>query len=193
VARFDSEDGFSAILGAARLLSTDRKASEAYLAIEDPHEPWPPLPGKTTSAGPFYLVWRQPQLSGIGREEWPFKIAAVTILDDPRRVFPNIYPADQAPQSVQNGFKSFQKNCFPCHQMNGSGAATIGPDLNLPMNPTEYLDAPALEALIRNPASVRKWPGMAMRGFSVTALPDAELADLIAYLRYMSTRKVNAK
>jgi hypothetical protein len=32
---------------------------------------------------------------------------------------------------------------------------------------------------------------MVMRGFSEAAIPDAELSDLIAYLRYMSTRKSN--
>jgi cytochrome c1 len=75
--------------------------------------------------------------------------------------------------------------------MNGNGAGTIGPDLNLPTNPTEYFDARTLASLIRDPASVRSWPGMIMRGFSEAAIPDAELSDLIAYLRYMSTRKSN--
>jgi cytochrome c1 len=32
---------------------------------------------------------------------------------------------------------------------------------------------------------------MVMRGFSEAAIPDAELSDLVAYLRYMSTRKRN--
>jgi cytochrome c1 len=73
--------------------------------------------------------------------------------------------------------------------MNGNGAAAIGPDLNLPMNPTEYFEAQALSAFIRNPASVRTWPGMVMHGFSAAAIPDAELADLLAYLRNMSSRK----
>ena len=57
------------------------------------------------------------------------------------------------------------------------------------MNPTEYFEANALASLIRDPASVRTWPRRAMRGFSEAAIPDAELSDLIAYLRHMSTRK----
>ena len=179
-------DGFSAILQKTRLLSPDPKASKAYLAIEDPKSPWPDLGGETTSAGPFYLVWTNPQASTIGREEWPFKIVSIAILSDPRGAFPAIYPADDAAPNVQNGLKSFLKNCFACHKMNGNGAGSIGPDLNLPMNPTEYLDEAALAALIRHPASVRTWPGMVMRGFSEAAIPDAERADLIAYLRYMS-------
>jgi mono/diheme cytochrome c family protein len=189
VVQCNSADGFSAILAKTRLLSPDPKASKAYLAIEDPMSPWPDLVGKTTSAGPFYLVWKDPQASAIGREEWPFQVVSFAILSDPRSAFPNIYPADDAVPNVQNGFKSFLKNCFACHKMNGNGAGSIGPDLNLPMNPTEYLEETALAALIRHPASVRTWPGMVMRGFSEGALPDAERSDLIAYLRYMSKTK----
>jgi mono/diheme cytochrome c family protein len=189
VVQCNGADGFSAILEKTRLLSPDPKASKAYLAIEDPKSPWPDLVGKTTSAGPFYLVWTDPQASAIGREEWPFQVASFTILSDMRSAFPSIYPADDAAPNVQNGFKSFLKNCFACHKMNGNGAGSIGPDLNRPMNPTEYLGETALAALIRHPASVRTWPGMVMRGFSEAAIPDAERSDLIAYLRYMSKTK----
>ena len=73
--------------------------------------------------------------------------------------------------------------------MNGNGAGSIGPDLNLPMNPTEYFEAKALESVIRDPASVRNWPRRTMPGFSEAAIPAAELSDLIAYLRHMSTWK----
>ena len=186
VIQCNGTDGFSAILQQSRLFGTDPGASKAYLAIEDPKHPWPHLVGKTASAGPFYLVWTDPQASAIGREEWPYQIASFHILSDPRTVFPQAYPAGDAPMNVQNGFQLFQKNCFACHKMNGDGAGTIGPDLNLPMNPTEYFDSKALAQLIRNPASVRTWPGMTMRGFSEAAINGAELADLIAYLRYMS-------
>ena len=166
VVQFRSIDGFSAVLEKSRLFNPDPKASKAFLAIEDPKRPWPELPGKAASAGPFYLVWTNPQASSIGSEEWPYQIASFTILTDARDVFPKIYPADDAPAAIQNGFKSFQRNCFPCHKMNGNGAGSIGPDLNLPMNPTEYLQSSALKALIRDPASLRSWPQRAMSGFS---------------------------
>jgi cytochrome c2 len=189
VIQFNSSDGFSANLEKSRLFSADPTASKAFLAIEDPRNPWPQLGGKTASAGPFYLLWVNPQASGIGPEEWPYGIVSIHVLADKHSVFPNIFPAANATPDVQNGFKSFQKNCFACHKMNGNGTASIGPDLNLPRNPTEYFDAKALSALIRNPASVRTWPGMVMRGFSEAVIPDAELADLIAYLGHMSTHK----
>src|SRR5262252_4756350 len=66
VVQFSSTDGFSATLEKTRLLSTDPKAATAYLAIEDPRSPWPHLTGKNTSAGPFYLVWKNPGASSIG-------------------------------------------------------------------------------------------------------------------------------
>lgn len=191
VIQFNGSDGFSANLEKARLFSADPKASKAFLAIEDPDHPWPKLEGKATSAGPFYLVWMNPQASGIGPEEWPYGIVSIRILSDARNVFPNIFPAADAMPNVQNGLRSFRKNCFACHKMNGNGTASIGPDLNLPRNPTEYFDTKALTSLIRNPASVRIWPAMVMRGFPQAVIPDTELADLISYLEYMSAHQVN--
>ena len=48
--------------------------SIAYIAIENPKSKWPDLPLKPSSgsAGPFYLVWLKPELSGILQEEWPY-------------------------------------------------------------------------------------------------------------------------
>ena len=189
VLQFQCTDGFSATLEKTRLLSTDPKASTAFLAIEDPKSPWPHLAGKNASAGPFYLVWKNPEASSISPEESPYQLASFEILSDLRSVFPKIYPAADAAPNVQNGFRSFQRNCFACHKMNGNGAGSIGPDLNLPMNPTEYFEAKALESVIRDPASVRNWPRRTMPGFSEAAIPAAELLDLIAYLRHMSTWK----
>ena len=185
VIQCNGTDGFSAILGRARLFGTDPAASQAFLAIEDPKHPWPHLAGGTTSAGPFYLVWTNPRASAIGSEEWPYKIASLHVLPDARSVFPKIYPAADAPRNVQRGFRSFQKNCSACHTMNGEGGGSVGPDLNLPMNPTRYFAPAALVRFIRDPSSVRHWPRMTMHGFSAAAIPDPELADLIAYLRYM--------
>ena len=189
VIQCNGTDGFSAVLDQRRLLSTDPKASEAMLAIEEKTDPWPSLTGRTTSAGPFYLMWLRPEASSIGREEWPFNVASFHVVADSRALFPAMYPADGASHSVQAGFKSFQKNCFACHKMNGAGAGVIGPDLNIPRNPTEYFDAKALRIFVRDPAQVRAWPAMAMRGFSETAITDEELSDLIAYLHYMSAWK----
>jgi mono/diheme cytochrome c family protein len=38
----------------------------------------------------------------------------------------------------------FVTQCLVCHKLNGAGSADVGPDLNLPENPTEYFQASAL-------------------------------------------------
>ena len=60
-------DGFAAELAAAPLLNT--QGSRAWLAIEDPAHPWPPLSAGKHSAGPFYLVWTDPQADNIRPEQ----------------------------------------------------------------------------------------------------------------------------
>src|SRR5260221_9038873 len=102
VVQCNGADGFSPILQKTRLLSPDPKASKAYLAIEDPKSPSPDLVGKTTSAGPFYLLCPDAQASAIGREEKPVQGASKAILLDGRSPFPYTYPADDASPNGHN-------------------------------------------------------------------------------------------
>jgi hypothetical protein len=66
--RFVATDGFSASIDPARLLNTSPSGAIAYVAVEPKEKPWPPLlAGGKTSAGPFYVVWDQPERSRISR------------------------------------------------------------------------------------------------------------------------------
>ena len=47
-----------------------------------------------------------------------------------------------------------------------------------------------LHALIRNPKSVRTWPGQRMMGLPPDLLSNQEIDLIIAYLKHMATRKV---
>jgi hypothetical protein len=47
-----------------------------WVAVEDPAHPWPHLRGKTVSAGPFYLVWQDPERVRISTEQWAYALAA---------------------------------------------------------------------------------------------------------------------
>ncbi len=162
--------------------------SMAWIAIEDPEKPWPKLPGKDVSAGPFYLVWTDPQRSGVTTEQWPFALASLTGVESPARRWPQMAVAADiaADAPARRGQDVFIKQCLPCHRMNGAGEGTIGPDLGQPMNPTQYMTETGLRALIRDPKSVRTWPEQQMQGFDATMLPEADLDDLIAYLTYMA-------
>lgn len=185
-------DGFAAQLPMDQLLARGPDRAEAWLAIEEEAAPWPKLKGKTVSAGPFYLVWLRAQAGRIGPEQWPYLIARFRSVDAPVKRWPElgVDPALAEDAPARLGQAQFIKHCLACHRLNGGGAATMGPDLNLPANPTEYFQAGALRRYLRDPSSLRSWPEQKMPGFSAEAINDGELDALIAYLAHMAQRRL---
>jgi len=183
---FQASDGFSAPISPSRLLNKLDRGSIAYIALEDPGNPWPVIKKNGKSAGPFYLVWVDPEKSGISSEEWPYWLVGFEIKKSLKSEYPKIFPNDP---KVSRGFKLFLNNCFACHTMNRQGESNIGPDLNLPMNPTEYFKIEVLKKLIRNPQDVRHWPEGRMLGFDKDILSDQDIIDVISYLKHMSRSK----
>ncbi|MFG1357619.1 c-type cytochrome [Xanthobacter pseudotagetidis] len=163
----------------------------AFVAVEPHHAPWPKLKGKAATAGPFYIVWQNPQAGRVSSEHWAYQVASIESALDPLLKWPQIdvAPALAVDAPARRGLAVFIHNCMPCHQMNGGGESTIGPDLNLPMNPTEYFQPAALRQLIRDPAAVRTWPEQRMPGFDAATIPERDLSDLIAYLDAMRHRR----
>jgi mono/diheme cytochrome c family protein len=182
-------DGFAAELTAAPLLET--RGARAWLAVEDPAQPWPALAEGKPSAGPFYLVWTNPQAGHISPEQWPFQISRIKQLKTVAERFPALLPDPKlaANDPINQGFAVFQKNCLACHRLNGAGDAQVGPDLNIPYNPTEYFGADFLKRYIRDPQSLRHWPQAKMPAFAASVLPDSELDLLVGYLKHMTGRK----
>jgi mono/diheme cytochrome c family protein len=187
--RFVASDGFVATLPAALLLA--RSGAVAYLAIEPVDAPWPPLkPEGGASAGPFYLVWLNPERARVTPEQWPYQVARIEAVAPLIKRYPMLGPASSAHESVRRGYAVFEKNCSVCHTLNLGGDASVGPDLNVPYNPTEYMRVDALRLLIRNPQSLRRWPAAKMPAFETRLLSDRDLSDLLAYLRHMADRKI---
>ena len=183
-------DGFAAELTAAPLL--EKTGARAWLAVEDPAHPWPALAQGKPSAGPFYLVWTNPQAGHISPEQWPFQISTIKQLQTVAERFPALLPDPKlaADDPVNQGFALFQKNCLACHRLNGAGDAQMGPDLNIPYNPTEYFGGDFLKRYIRDPQSLRHWPQAKMPAFATSVLPDHELDLLVGYLQHMAGRKL---
>ena len=183
-------DGFAAELTAAPLL--EKTGARAWLAVEDPAHPWPALAQGKPSAGPFYLVWTNPQAGHISPEQWPFQISTIKQLQTVAERFPALLPDPKlaADDPVNQGFALFQKNCLACHRLNGAGDAQMGPDLNIPYNPTEYFGGDFLKRYIRDPQSLRQWPQAKMPAFATSVLPDHELDLLVGYLQHMAGRKL---
>ena len=182
-------DGFAAELTAAPLLA--KTGARAWLAVEDPAHPWPALAQGKPSAGPFYMVWTHPQAGHISPEQWPFQVSRIKQLQTVAERFPALLPDPKlaADDPVNLGFALFQKNCLACHRLNGAGDAQMGPDLNIPYNPTEYFGGDFLKRYIRDPQSLRHWPQAKMPAFAANVLPDNELDLLLGYLQHMAGRK----
>ncbi len=189
---FSCLDGFSAPIDAKRLLNRDPKGAIAYLAIGQIDKEWTLGKSKEKNPGPFYLVWLNPEKSHIGSEEWPYALAGFELRSSIETEFPLITPDKnlRPKNQVYLGYKLFVKSCFACHTLNGDGHSQMGPDLNIPYNPTEYFETKWLEKLVRNPQNLRFWPQGKMHGLDQTALSDKELKSIIEYLKYMSHRKV---
>jgi mono/diheme cytochrome c family protein len=184
-------DGFAAQLPVDLVTNTDSAKAVAWLAIESDDAPWPMLPGKTASAGPFYIVWTGAMAATIRSEQWPYQVAKLESQPSPAARWPalGVDPALPATHPVRAGQTLFVTQCLPCHTLNGAGSSMVGPDMNKPMNPTEYLTHDGLHALIRDPRSVRDWPGLLMPGFAADQMSDREIDLVIDYLAHMATRR----
>jgi mono/diheme cytochrome c family protein len=161
-----------------------------WLAVEEPAHPWPHLPGKTVSAGPFYLIWQDPEHAGISTEQWPYALAALALVPSPIQRWPAIAVDASVPEDApaRRGQAVFIANCLPCHRLGGSGEGTVGPDLLWPMPAIAYFTEAGLHALIRNPAAVRSWPAQQMPAFDAATIGDSDIDALIVYLQYVAAR-----
>jgi mono/diheme cytochrome c family protein len=183
--QFVAQDGFVANIPGAALA---HKIAQPWIAIEPAETPWPALAtGK--SAGPFYLVWLKPEAGKVGQEYWPYQIAKIAEIAPLEKRYPQLLPMKGAGIAAQRGMQVFVANCAACHKLNGGGDAAVGPDLNKPFSPTEYFTPPFLRKLIRDPASVRDWSERKMPGYAKSALSDAQVDDLIAYLKQMASQR----
>ncbi|WP_159997469.1 cytochrome c [Roseomonas sp. 18066] len=183
-----ASDGFASQIPGALLRDSP---AEPWIAVEDPAAPWPALPGKAASAGPFYLVWRNPAAGDVRPEQWPYMLARLTAVAPPLRRWPQLAVAATLPDAdpARHGAEVYVTQCLACHRMKGAGAGEMGPDLGAPMPALAYLTEPGLRALIRDSAAVRTWPGRQMPAFDEAALPPAELEALVAYLRHQAGRR----
>ena len=184
-------DGFAAQLPLDLVRRRAPAGAIPWLAIEDPAQPWPKLPGKQVGAGPFYLVWLGPDASSVRGEQWPYQIVRITIESSPLARWPSLAVDAALPANdpARAGQRLFVTQCLACHRIDGAGSSRAGPDLNSPMNPVDYFQPAALRRYIRNPASVRDWPGRSMPAFPPDQLSDRELDQIVAYLAYMARRK----
>ena len=83
-----AQDGFVTQLPRDLVYAND--GIVGYVAIEAADKPWPSIPGKAKSAGPFYIVWVGPQASSVPTMKWPYQVVSLSVQDVPARRWPSL-------------------------------------------------------------------------------------------------------
>lgn len=189
--RLVASDGFVTNLAADLVFPPTGGGSVPWLAVEPPGAAWPATP-EGNAPGPFYLVWLDPEASGILREQWPYAVATIALVPEASVRWPQLEVGEDAPLGAtltRQGQVLVATQCMVCHPVAGAGDAAVGPDLTLPYSPTEYFAPWALRAYVRDPAGLRSWPDMRMTGFPEDVLSDGDLDAVVAYLGYLAERR----
>lgn len=181
---FICSDGFQSFVP-----KEDFRNAQAFLAFErigqasfslvNKHEA-----NKLIPLAPFYLIWETSKAGS--NEEWAYQIVGVDLINFGEH-FPQTAPPANSPTSVKRGFIAFTKRCISCHTINGDGGGKA-PELNYPVNVTEYYNEYWLRRWIAQPTDVRF--STSMPSLSLPAEErDAAINDLIAYLKAMAKNK----
>ncbi len=131
--------------------------------------------------GPFYPVF----VPGPEADSWagPFAVEKVEFEDQSPGPPPSAPPEVEDSSPVAQGYATFKKFCISCQAINGDGGQ-VGPELNRPMNVTEYFDEATLRQMMKDPTQVRENSKMA-----ILHLPDAEIDKVVAYLKHMRSHR----
>ena len=148
---------------------------------------WEPLQsGKAwITPAPYYLVWAEGKALG---EEYPrpYQLTRIELVSFERR-YPTLYPPGVAHDSAAaRGFTLFKDHCLGCHSINLEGG-TVGPELNVPQNITEYWSRDVLRGFIRNVSAFRLKSKMPV--FEGILTP-AQVDDVLTYLDAVKDHKI---
>jgi mono/diheme cytochrome c family protein len=191
---FTCRDGYQPTIPVRRVL-----AQQAFLAFERPENgsrdgftilKYEEGTRKRIDLAPFYVIWENlvdARTRSEGDYGWPYQVERIDLVSFRSR-FGEMTPPEDAPASVLAGFEAFVVHCSKCHPVNGHGG-TIGPELNYPANPTEYMKDEWLRRWIDDPAKVRYAPRMPPLN---PALPRRArvIDEIVAYLQAMTEHKI---
>lgn len=188
---FSCRDGYEPTIPVRRVLehraflATDRPGDVGFTILKDEGGT-----RRRIELSPFYVIWENLDNARVRTEGdygWPYQVVRIDLVSFRSRFQEMALPANSAPK-VLAGFDAFIAHCSKCHTINGYGGA-IGPELNYPANPTEYMTDEWLRKWIDDPTLMRVAPRMPPLN---PDLPDrARIIDeIVAYLGAMTSHKV---
>lgn len=130
---------------------------------------------------PYYLVW-----DNIPKNDdsfvWPYGLIGLRLISNQIR-YESVYPFKDT--SLAEGFYLYRDYCMKCHSVNKVGG-TVGPELNIPKNITEYWQEKDILLFVKNPGAYRYNSRMS----AVTNIKDSDLKEIISYLKYLRDNKL---
>lgn len=187
--KFTSRDGYQPIIPTTSItanfgvISIDEAGKQGFGELQRKN-------GETVDPGPFFLVWENLKNTRANTDlwlSWPWQITGVELTSFAHE-FPHSAPPNTAGRLAQKGFLAFRQHCIKCHTINGDGG-NVGPELNVPVNVTEYWKEKWLARFIADPQSVRANSKM------ISFYRDVEnrqenIESIIAYLKVMKDKKI---
>ncbi len=187
--KFIAQDGYQAIIPSATItahmgmVATGENGHIGFSVLRRKN-------GEMVDPAPFFLMWENIHDASAKKEawlSWSWQLASIE-LTSLAREYPHSVPPDTANDKVKQGFVDFQQHCMKCHAINGDGG-TVGPELNSPVNVTEYWQSVELAHFIADPQSVR--PNSKMIAFDRDVTNRSELIEsIIMYLKSMVDKKI---
>jgi mono/diheme cytochrome c family protein len=151
--------------------------SGAYLAYRDREsDSWEPIGPRKVSPAPLYLIWGGTAQRDTAVYPWPWGVIQI----DQVSSLTSLYPKTVPPESAAKGHAIFLGHCVKCHAINRQGGS-VGPDLNVPKNVTEYWSIDQIKAYVKNP--------MTFRYGAMPANPDLTDDDISALTDYLAAMK----
>jgi cytochrome c2 len=135
------------------------------------------------SPAPFYVVWEDSEK--LDKEvPWPYQLVKIEVVNF-RQKYAKLFPTNAASDSVvMKGFLTFKNQCIRCHSINLQGG-DLGPELNVPLNITEYWPKDTLKRFIHDASSFRYKSKMP----PFRHLQDHEINQILQYFEYMKDFK----
>lgn len=173
-------DGYAAPIPGARLTEPG-----AYLAYQDVEfsPAWEPVGPAQSDPAPLYMIWIHEHQQDVATHPRPWQLRRVTMVskESSRGMTAPLGLAEG--HQAWAGYELFQQRCVQCHAVNRSGGR-VGPELNVPMNITEYREREQTLRFIRNAQAFRYSQMPAFEDLS-----EAQLGTLWSYLEAMRDRK----